>query len=1540
MNVSPIVQPFPGERISATWPTMRPDTSQARPRTDPQWRQRVRFWSGRSVTADALELGQENRAGNLAWISRSFTAGVVAGADAGLEPPASPPRLSIQDVAEAETWTPASASAAVLVGRLAGGGLRVAVFDASGAKVRDANDKQWVDRADALAQARAALEAIVDPDQPTAEERTRLLGALSLLIGYRLAHLGYSLHLLPGTGLTATGEDVVLPQALRIPLAEIPLRSAPMGFVPYAFVVVARPVESGRFDQLESSDPCELDPTADAFADERRQDAMMLELVPLPESLRTRPGLSEVDDPRWRNRLVHALLERETERVARQQLRFAADQPAGERWSAFLAQGEAEPWNDVGVALGLIGEELDAASGERRLFFDRTAVVRRGGVSKPRSRPAVRTGTSETPERFNPPGAGHSGTWRARIDQFAEQVASIGSDRGIAAIASHFQYLPPAGVLPREALTLLTTDEARAVNAPDRAATSHFFPGSYGVEAVPVAQEDLDAALAASAPLAPFDLTQEGDVVRLLVPVPQRHFDPRLLVIEQEDPIFLAEIGRLVAERQDWRQRRDWVRSRGDALVKAVKGVGLRRPLLVRLLENGQVEPEPTESPGKPDVAHALVSPGPGVVELTFPGNPTLQANETLALRVRVDEDAAPPVLKLVVTAEGFSHETTWDAPPPYPLERRDANGVPVSTALWRYFVVPQAELAIPDGAVLTQCTLHVISGRIALGEIVAANAASVPTPENVRVFWGAATGSRGAIRTLEGGEWLSLAGDALVAPFEDAYVPEFPDETTLESRLAELTTALQPAGATPAPGLTLTVETHGALRVIEELTAQADAADDLVDASFTRAQTNLYRIRKLVLGEAAAQKLLINPAIATIAEQQTASATEEKLASYLKSAKGTVVKSDQVNRALGGAQVRSAALVETEAPAAAAAADTAPKFRALVGEAKFVFNEPAFLAPKAPALETFNLKAKTDFAKFALKGDTLKDVLGQKPLAGPTLPPRGLSIGKRFEEPKATDNLAFARAALQRLVEELPRLRLPLVDETVYGTDREAAPIALLDLQGRAQPRDGKTTQQLQSDAKTALLKPPTVTADTDEAEVTLAALDYTETKSAILRTIEKAIQKQRRVIERGRETVQFIESTRALADTRVAALEPRLAEARHDVSVARSLRAEELIRLREINERRDAVLRDHVSFVAFVRPRYVQPTRRVLTHWKLSSPETPSTVPACLARHDEPPEELRAYLQLLRHAPARWFSTMAPRLKDLNTNEKLFRLLDAARLSAQALESVRLNQFVTRETSAASAALLQSAFTAMNRVRRDTVRLSAEMQVAALWADHWKLAEKHATLGDLMDGRHGDAALARFAADEWEHWESVSACLHAEFAGVAPAIRLSWIERYSQFDGPAALHDLSVLPGYARLDRATRRRFQALVDWLYGRIDRKEKDAVALTDNLVRVALLLASHAPVKQILAGQVPRPIPARPGLLIPLRPFDPGRVRVGMHFTVWRADVMVARGRVEDLAEQEVSARVDQVATGAAVTMLDSTMRVQFVTETFATKARA
>src|SRR5262249_14150771 len=73
--------------------------------------------------------------------------------------------------------------------------------------------------------------------------------------------------------------------------------------------------------------------------------------------------------------------------------------------------------------------------------------------------------------------------------------------------------------------------------------------------------------------------------------------------------------------------------------------------------------------------------------------------------------------------------------------------------------------------------------------------------------------------------------------------------------------------------------------------------------------------------------------------------------------------------------------------------------------------------------------------------------------------------------------------------------------------------------------------------------------------------------------------------------------------------------------------------------------------------------------------------------------------------------------------------------------------------------------------------------------------------------------------------------------------------------------------------------------------------------------ICLLLASHAPVNQIITGHLPRVTPVRPGILVPIRPIDPGLVRVGMQVGVWQGATVVASGLVEDLNDAEVSARI-------------------------------
>jgi hypothetical protein len=361
----------------------------------------------------------------------------------------------------------------------------------------------------------------------------------------------------------------------------------------------------------------------------------------------------------------------------------------------------------------------------------------------------------------------------------------------------------------------------------------------------------------------------------------------------------------------------------------------------------------------------------------------------------------------------------------------------------------------------------------------------------------------------------------------------------------------------------------------------------------------------------------------------------------------------------------------------------------------------------------------------------------------------------------------------------------------------------------------------------------------------------------------------------------------------------------------------------------RRDAVIRDEVKFLAYVRPRAVDLARRSAAGWRLEWDQPPSVVPTCEAQHDEPPDALRAYVQLFRHAPARWFTAIAPRLKELNTGEKLFQLITATKQSAAQFSFARQLPFLPAALPAGSFAAIQSGFSIIEAARVPAARLAIAAPDLISWTEQRRVAEEHAALGDVMDGRHGSPPLARAAADELEHIEDVATCLHAEFAAVAPAIRLAWVERYSQFDRSSPLHDLTVLPDYQKLPRASRRRFQTAVDWLFGRVAQHEGSAVNLVNDLVRICLLLASHAPVKQLIAGHVPRPVPVRPGVRIPIKPIDPKLVRVGMDFHVWQDNRVVVRGRVDDLKDGAVSAIVDHVAAVSQTTTIDQTMRVQF-----------
>jgi hypothetical protein len=99
------------------------------------------------------------------------------------------------------------------------------------------------------------------------------------------------------------------------------------------------------------------------------------------------------------------------------------------------------------------------------------------------------------------------------------------------------------------------------------------------VDATPVPSEQLDALLRATAPLAPFDLSA-ADRVQLLVPVPQTVYEPGLLEHEEPDPAFQAAPVEAQTRRAEWLHRRDDVRAKGSAIVKAIAGTAPEYPAL------------------------------------------------------------------------------------------------------------------------------------------------------------------------------------------------------------------------------------------------------------------------------------------------------------------------------------------------------------------------------------------------------------------------------------------------------------------------------------------------------------------------------------------------------------------------------------------------------------------------------------------------------------------------------------------------------------------------------------------------------------------------------------------------------------------------------------------------------------------------------------------------------------------------------------------------------------------------------------------------
>jgi hypothetical protein len=703
-------------------------------------------------------------------------------------------------------------------------------------------------------------------------------------------------------------------------------------------------------------------------------------------------------------------------------------------------------------------------------------------------------------------------------------------------------------------------------------------------------------------------------------------------------------------------------------------------------------------------------------------------------------------------------------------------------------------------------------------------------------------------------------------------------------------------------------------------LKSRADRADDLVDYGFVKVQTDIYRIRQLMLGTTAATRLAVSPALASIAQADTAVASQTQIASFiagLKSADAAPAPKAMVLSSGAGSAITSGA-ASGGIPSGASAARTSGTLNlAAVGDLSLNLTTSAQL-----------IQAKSEIAPIFKAAEVAPSfvVSNAAPLTGSTFV-RTTAIAKRLDDSPARDARDYATTSRLEAVQGLLRLADALIAEDGGVTPGLFTGVDLHGLDGDAFLGTGNTTRirpfadfidtTKRAGLLTNLLQVPVrklpdgTMIDPDESSHFSDSSDLSDGTVALMRQMEAKIKLYRNAITVCQSVLDGLHKEAGALQSDLAAVQDRLAEARHDVGVARALLAEETDRIGGINAQRATVLSEQVRFLAFVRPREVDnllaAPRRNLDPGLMDAP-----VPQCLKDHSDIPDDLQDMLQVVREAPSNWFVSVPRLIDQLDRPDLLIKTLQAAQIRTQIFTAVPLAVPAPTQDKVANAI----ARVAQRKTEMLAPKVAAvqSLNLAAIATATWQGVRAQATqvlsLGDLIDGAHGRTQVAAQAAAEFDSISRIAACLHAEFSGVLPSIRLDWAETLSEFDAAPNLRNLGSLARWSEIGYVDRRQMQSYVDWLFAQIDPQQAQGESMMNDVVRMCLLLASHAPVDRIIAGRLKQPVTGvQPGVRLPLTVFDPSRLRVGMQALMVRSGSVVARATVEDIGAAEVSARV-------------------------------
>lgn len=781
-------------------------------------------------------------------------------------------------------------------------------------------------------------------------------------------------------------------------------------------------------------------------------------------------------------------------------------------------------------------------------------------------------------------------------------------------------------------------------------------------------------------------------------------------------------------------------------------------------------------------------------------------------------------------------------------------------------------------------------------------------------------------------------------------------DVTALRNLEADLTGTFGEKLVTSTEDDGLNLRKVGLISYLARLKLEIDRADDHIDLGFARLHTDIYRIRQMVLGKDVADKLVTNSALAAIVENETSSYVTSKLLGEYVAKLKTLDVIHEIAPVGPSAPVEPLAPVESEAPEAETLVGTMATgvfFRSTDLGSTFTPTSSTFVragrsVTGGSALaggSTFLVEPGTNIGAFIGAGGT--SVLGPgvvdridisgaiTPIGGAGVPPSVIETGGFKFIPEIDASISDIAGQLPisgsaPMLHELTigeRLRVAssdLANQSTKFTHSEivktlgASPLfAGMDAPYIKEYVDGKpkfdTAKIDKIEVDLVLGLTPTTPDDTSLFNASINSIDVSV---ATLRAGEARLIRFRNALQRAQETLVKIQFEYSAASGRHSTVARDLAEARHDIAVCIALTAEENNRIDALNARRRQVLRDEVRFVAYARPRTLAAIS-LASAQPLHPAIMTTSVPACLNGSESAPPELRALVGVLRTTPLYWQPRILPLLDRLDRIELLNQVMltSVARVQNPVLSKTPTPP--VRFTNPYEQGIWR-AIQAQSQVAVQGTQLLARSGWSGTGNRTWKqvrdIVATYASVDDLAYAHHGYTYIGPEALRELDEIARVAACLYRRFGEAPPLLRLRWSETLSQYDNALNLRDLSALPGWASLEADDRVALQEMTNWLHASVDATIPQAVALINDLIRVCILLASHAPVDQLIHAKVITSATLYVDSVIKIEA-DLQPIRIGAPVFLYdRYDhqKVLGRGIIEDLLGNQASLRIQQL----------------------------